>query len=108
MGVIHVRTEVIRIHFNYDSEFLPVDVSEIYAFQINVFPQSQPIFDSMNRYFNRDDLTFYEDKEKNWGVSLGILLARAKNALPYRSNRVHSVFKPFGTEKEEIQTHNFL
>ena len=62
--MIHVRTEVIRIHFNYDSEFLPVDVSEIYAFQINVFPQSQPIFDSMNRYFNRDDLTFYEDKEK--------------------------------------------
>ena len=62
--MIHINSEVISIHFKYDSDFLPVNVSEIYAFQINAFPQSQPIFDSMSRYLNRDNLTFYEDKEK--------------------------------------------
>ena len=48
--------------FNYDFES-PVDVSEIFGFHINAFPLVKPKYRSLERLFNGDNLSFYEDSE---------------------------------------------
>jgi hypothetical protein len=45
--------------FNLDFK-LPIDVSKTFGFEITAYPPAKPKYESLNRLFNRDNLTFYE------------------------------------------------
>jgi len=54
-------TEIIHIHFNYDFEYPPIDMSKTYGFEITAFPLVKPKYESLKRRFNGNALVFYEE-----------------------------------------------
>jgi hypothetical protein len=54
-------TEIIHIHFNYDFESPPIDISKTYGFEVTAFPPVKPKYESLKRRFNGNDLVFYEE-----------------------------------------------
>jgi len=60
---VHIQQEVISISFNYDFESPSIDISEIFGFHINAFPSVKPKYRSLERLFNGDNLSFYEDEQ---------------------------------------------
>jgi hypothetical protein len=47
--------------FKHEINFPSIDVSKTFGFQITAFPPVKPKFASLERYYNGDDLTFFED-----------------------------------------------
>jgi hypothetical protein len=62
MGRTQDVSEGMKLSFNYNFES-PIDVSEIFGFHMTILPPVKPKYRSLERLFNRDNLSLYEDEQ---------------------------------------------